>query len=88
MDNLEKFVNDLLDDKLEPYLKSEPLPEEEEGAVKTAVAKNFNELVNDESKDVLIEFYAPWCGHCKSLAPKYEELAEKVRLGKSVMIWQ
>ena len=44
------------------------------------VAKNFDEIVNDESKDVLIEFYAPWCGHCKSLAPKYDELAEKVNL--------
>jgi thiol-disulfide isomerase/thioredoxin len=43
------------------------------------VAKQFNEIVNDPTKDVLIEFYAPWCGHCKSLAPKYEELAEKVR---------
>ena len=43
-----------------------------------AVAENFDDLVNDETKDVLIEFYAPWCGHCKTLAPKYDELAEKV----------
>ena len=44
------------------------------------VAETFDEIVNDKTKDVLIEFYAPWCGHCKSLAPKYDELAEKVSL--------
>lgn len=42
------------------------------------VAENFDSIVNDESKDVLIEFYAPWCGHCKNLEPKYKELGEKV----------
>ena len=49
------------------------------GPLKVAVAKNFDEVVNDPERDVLIEFYAPWCGHCKSLAPKYEELAEKLK---------
>lgn len=42
------------------------------------VAENFDSIVNDDSKDVLIEFYAPWCGHCKNLEPKYKELGEKV----------
>ncbi|XP_076105172.1 protein disulfide-isomerase A3-like [Mytilus galloprovincialis] len=86
MDNLEKFVNDLLTDKLEPYLKSEPVPEDNSGGVKTVVAKNFDEIVNDDSRDVLIEFYAPWCGHCKSLEPKFAELGEKLSEETSITI--
>ncbi|XP_067934993.1 protein disulfide-isomerase A3-like [Watersipora subatra] len=77
MDNFEKFLNDFLDGKLEEYLKSEDVPDNSGNAVKVVVAKNFDEIVNDPERDVLIEFYAPWCGHCKSLEPKYKELAEK-----------
>merc|ERR1712240_813508 len=63
---------------LEPYLKSEAVPDNSANAVKVAVAKNFDELVTKSDKDVLVEFYAPWCGHCKKLAPVYDELGEKM----------
>ncbi|MQI27739.1 hypothetical protein EI009_25920, partial [Escherichia coli] len=46
---------------------------------------NFEDLVLN-SKDIwLVEFFAPWCGHCKSLEPQWKaaasELKGKVRLG-------
>lgn len=80
VEGLERFVQDLLDDKIEPYLKSEEIPESNDGPVKVAVAKNFDEVVVNNNKDTLIEFYAPWCGHCKKLAPTFDELGEKVGL--------
>lgn len=75
---IQEFVDDMLEGKLEVYMKSEPIPETNDGPVKVAVAKNFDEIVTNNEKDTLIEFYAPWCGHCKKLAPVYDELGEKV----------
>jgi protein disulfide isomerase family A protein 3 len=59
---IEEFARKLAKGELEAYLKSQEIPEQT-GDVKVVVAKNFDEIVNDNSKDVLIEFYAPWCGH-------------------------
>jgi protein disulfide-isomerase A6 len=44
-------------------------------AVTVLDPSNFDKIVMDPTKDVLVEFYAPWCGHCKSLAPIYEQVA-------------
>lgn len=53
---LQTFVDNFLEGKLEPHVKSEEIPEDNSGPVKTVVGKNFDELVTKSDKDVLIEF--------------------------------
>lgn len=50
------------------------------------VSSNFDEVAFDKTKDVLVEFYAPWCGHCKQLAPIYDQLAENFKDNTEVVI--
>ncbi|KAI0754039.1 protein disulfide isomerase [Daedaleopsis nitida] len=46
---------------------------------------NFDELIG-KGKPALVEFFAPWCGHCKNLAPVYEELANAFAHAKDKVI--
>jgi len=48
--------------------------------------KNFDSVVKDASKNVFVEFYAPWCGHCKKLAPDWEKLAAAFKSDREVVI--
>jgi protein disulfide-isomerase A6 len=45
-------------------------------AVIDLIPSNFDKVVLKSGKPALVEFFAPWCGHCKTLAPVYEELAQ------------
>merc|ERR1739848_523898 len=80
------FVNGVLDGTIKRHLKSEEVPDNSDNAVKVIVGKNFDELVMDPTKNVFVEFYAPWCGHCKSLAPIWDELGEKYKDHPNIVI--
>ncbi|KAI5382984.1 hypothetical protein KIW84_070405 [Lathyrus oleraceus] len=86
VDNIKAFGEDFFEDKLKPFLKSDPIPESNNGDVKIFVGNNFDEIVLDESKDVLLEIYAPWCGHCQALEPTYNKLVKHLRSIDSIVI--
>jgi protein disulfide-isomerase A6 len=40
---------------------------------------NFNALVMNSKNIWMIEFYAPWCGHCKNLEPEWKQAASNLK---------
>ncbi|CAK9227481.1 unnamed protein product [Sphagnum jensenii] len=86
VEGLKMFCKNFLASKLKAYMKSQPIPHQNDDDVKIVVGKNFEDIVLDESKDTLLELYAPWCGHCQALEPVYNKLGKRLRGIDSIVI--
>jgi len=79
------FFDNYNNGNVEKFLKSQEEPESNDEDVFVVVGKSFNNVVGQD-RDVFLEFYAPWCGHCKKLAPEYEKVGAHFASNDHVVI--
>lgn len=82
-ENILEFIDGWEKGILKRHLKTQEEPKENKGPILEVVGKSFKKEVLDNDKDVMLVFYAPWCGHCKKLLPEYEKAANKLKEKKS-----
>lgn len=85
-ESISEFVSNWEAGKLSPFRKSEAAPEDNNGPVRIIVGTAWEQEVVKSENDVLVKFYAPWCGHCTSLAPHWTALGEDVKGIKGLVI--
>lgn len=50
------------------------------GPVLSVNKKDFKAVILESSLPAVVEFYAPWCGHCQQLAPTYTKVAKNLQV--------
>lgn len=78
---IQDFLSSVKAGKAKRLHKSAAAPAEPVDAdgVTVLVGSTFEEVAMDPEKDVFVEFYAPWCEHCKKLAPVWSSLAKRAK---------
>lgn len=84
--DVKAFLASFAAGKLSPHVKSETPPKKNDGPVVVATANTFEKLVLAKGVTAVVKFYAPWCGHCKTLAPIWDKLGESFKADKKTVV--
>merc|ERR1712194_126540 len=87
-ETLSTWTKDWLAGKVTPTLKSAQAPHEQDNKeeVKIVVGSTFKNEVLQSGKDTMVEFHAPWCGHCKQFAGAYSSIARALAEIKTIQL--
>lgn len=79
--NVASFVQRFVEGKLDPTITSQPVSSEYQGPVSVVVAKQWDEVVLDPRRDVLLYYHREDCPFCQAMNPVYETLASMYSAG-------
>ncbi|KAG5464552.1 hypothetical protein LSCM1_00743 [Leishmania martiniquensis] len=78
VESIVDFVEKYIKGETKESIMSEAVPDKETvNGLTTVVGHTFAQYT-DGTRDVMLLFYAPWCGHCKKLHPEYEKVAKSL----------
>ena len=83
--NVWNFFQKWKKNELKPTYKGTEPPEKNEGPIYEVVHDTFEEIVINNDKDVLVEFYSPGCHNCQKVAPAYEKVASDLKVNPNLI---
>lgn len=87
IENMKSMIKSWKKKELKPHYKSELLPEKDYiKNVRSIVGSNFESVVFDKTKDVLVYFYSPYCSHCKDFEPVYYKIAKLLKSTSTLVL--
>jgi thiol-disulfide isomerase/thioredoxin len=76
-ESITKLYENYMAGQLKPYFLSEDVPQAQSGAAKKVVGSNFDAVVGNRLKDVIVFFHSIYCAQCKDIMAIFESLAGK-----------
>lgn len=84
-DFITRWVDSVISRKEKPWVRSEAAIDDG-GPITHIVGENHDTVTKDPTKDVFVDYYAPWCGHCQRFEPTLKQLAYYFQYDKDLLI--